>query len=180
MSWEEVGKQITVIGAVIAAATGIWNFWWQIRGKNDRFAVRMGGLSPSIEPETMMHVVSLSDHPIKLKDWGFIEIDGSFQSARMAWETGQLHSEETTDRGAPRLCKAQRLLRVGLHTQKTDFGCLRGQRNSAEPTHLFQLGRTILAKALCHVTALVGRFALPEVNPRVAQCNNCAQRMLKH
>lgn len=105
MSWEEVGKLITVIGAVIAAATGIWNFWWQIRGKNDRFAVRMGGLSPSIEQETMMHVVSLSDHPIKLKDWGFIESDGSFQSARMAWETDQLHSEETTHRGSPDFAK---------------------------------------------------------------------------
>ena len=96
MSWEEIGKQVTVIGAVIAAITGSLNLWLQMRGKHDRFVVRMGGLSPSIEPETMMHVVSLSDHPIKLTDWGFIENDGRFQSARIAWETDQLHSEAQT------------------------------------------------------------------------------------
>lgn len=105
MSWEEIGKQVTVFGAVIAATTGVWNFWWQIRGKNDRFAVRMGELLPSIEQETMMHVVSLSDHPIKLKDWGFIESDGGFQSARMAWQTGQLHNEEITRRGSTDFAK---------------------------------------------------------------------------
>jgi len=105
MSWEELGKLVTAIGAVIAAATGAWNFWWQIRGKNDRFVVGLGSVSPSIEQETMMHVVSNSEHPIILKDWGFIESDGSFQSARIAWETDQLHSEETTHRGYPDLAK---------------------------------------------------------------------------
>lgn len=122
MSWEEVWKQITVIGAVIAAMTGVWNFWWQIRGKNDRFVVRMGELSPSIEPETMMHVVSLSDHPIKLKDWGFIETDGSFQSARMAWETGQLHSEETTDRGTPDFARRNDFYEWGYIRRKPILG----------------------------------------------------------
>ena len=84
MSWEEIGKQVTVIGAVIAAITGSLNLWLQMRGKYDRFVVRMGGLSPSTEPETLMHVFSLSDHPIKLTDWGFIENDGGFQSARIS------------------------------------------------------------------------------------------------
>lgn len=122
MSWEEVGKQVTVIGAVIAAITGSWNLWLQMRGKHDRFVVRMGGLWPSIEQETLMHVVSLSDHPIKLNDWGFIESNGRFQSARMAWETDQLRSEETTHRGSSDLEKRNDHYEWGYICQNPPLG----------------------------------------------------------
>ena len=100
MDFDEFTKLATVPGILIAAITGVWNLWLQIRGNHDRFVVGLGSVLPSIEQEMMMHVVSHSEHPIRLRDWGFIESDGRFQSARMAWETMQLHSEEIMHRGS--------------------------------------------------------------------------------
>jgi hypothetical protein len=97
---KEIGAWVTVTGAAIAAITGIWNLLLQLRGKRDRFVVGLDSVSPTIERETMMHVVNHSDHRIKLTDWGFIEPDGSFQSMRMSWESGVLQSEEITNRGS--------------------------------------------------------------------------------
>jgi hypothetical protein len=103
MSIKELTDYVTLVGAVIAAAAGVWNLLLQMRGKRDRFLVRLGAMSPTIEEETMMSVVSRSDHPIRLIDWGFIEANGSFTSFILEWEVGGLHSEEITARGAPRL-----------------------------------------------------------------------------
>jgi len=96
----EITGWVTVIGVLVAAVTGVWNLLLQIRGKHDRFAVGLGSVSPTIEQETMLHVVSHSDHLVKLKDWGFIEPSGSFQSIRMAWETGDLQSDDIVTRGS--------------------------------------------------------------------------------
>ncbi len=90
MGVKEIGEWVTITGAAIAAITGIWNLLLQLSGKRDRFVVGLDSVSPTIERETMMHVVNHSDHRIKLTDWGFIEPDGSFQSVRMSWESGVL------------------------------------------------------------------------------------------
>lgn len=90
---------MTVIGAVIAAVTGIWNLVLQMRGKSDNYIVALHAIRPILEEETVMHVVSLSDHPIALKDWGFIEPDGRLTSIHLAWETGELMSDEIVLRG---------------------------------------------------------------------------------
>ena len=50
-----------------------------------------------------MSVISRSDHPIRLTDWGFIEPNGTFTSLILEWETGSLHGEEITTRGTSRL-----------------------------------------------------------------------------
>ncbi len=100
---KEISDWVTVVGAVVAAITGIWNLLLQFRGKRDRFAVGLGSLSPNIERETMLHVVSHSDHLIRLADWGFIEADGSFRSFLMDWEAGQLHNEDVLSRGSSEL-----------------------------------------------------------------------------
>jgi len=103
MSIKEFTDYVTLAGAVVAAVAGVWNLIFQMRGKRDLFLVRLGSLSPAIEEETMLSVVSRSDHPIRLIDWGFIEANGSFTSFILEWEVGGLHSEEITARGAPRL-----------------------------------------------------------------------------
>lgn len=103
MSVKEISEWVTVVGASVAAIAGVWNLLLQLRGKRDRFAVHLGSASPTIEQETTLHVVSHADHPVKLKDWGFIETDGRFRSFLMDWETGSLHNEEIISRGSSEL-----------------------------------------------------------------------------
>lgn len=99
MSVKQVTEWVTLIGVLVAAIAGVWNLLLQFRGKRDHFVVRLGSASPSIDRETMLHVVSYTDHPVKLTDWGFIEADGRFRSFRMDWETGGLETEQITSRG---------------------------------------------------------------------------------
>lgn len=73
MDVESLTKQITLVGAVIAACTGVWSLWLQMRGKRDHYSVGTGTVRPEIIRETMIHVVSHSDHPIYLADYGFID-----------------------------------------------------------------------------------------------------------
>ncbi len=122
MSLKEFTEWITVSGVLVAAITGVWNLYLQFRGKRDRFVVRLGGVAPSIEPETMLHVVSYADHPIKLTDWGFIEADGRFSSFRMDWETGDLHTEEITDRGSAELKQFGEHYETGYLRSKAPLG----------------------------------------------------------
>lgn len=119
MDIKEIGDWIAVIGAAVAAVASVWNLRLQLRGKQDQFVVRLGGSSPSIEQETMLHVVSHSDHPVKLTDWGFIEADGSFTSFPMEWETGGLHTGEITSRGTTELEKFGAFFETG-HIRRPD------------------------------------------------------------
>ena len=105
MNIKEYGDLVTAMGAIVAAFASVSNLCLQWRWKRDRFSVHLGGSSPSINQETMLHVVSHSEHAIELKDWGFIEADGRFTSFLMAWEAGALHSEEITSRGSSKLEK---------------------------------------------------------------------------
>jgi hypothetical protein len=102
---EAFGKWGTDVAAEIAAVTGICNLVLLLRGKRDCFIVRLGSASPNIDEEETMHVVSLSEHSVKLVDWGFIEADGTFRSVQMDWETGSLHNEEIRFDGSSNLAK---------------------------------------------------------------------------
>lgn len=66
----------TFAGAVIAAITGLTSLFLQFRGKRDNFAVGLDTVTPYAGTETFMNVVSLSDHPIEIVDYGFIEERG--------------------------------------------------------------------------------------------------------
>jgi hypothetical protein len=113
---------VTVIGAVIAAVTGIWNLVLQMRGKRDDFVVGLYAVRPVLEEETVMHVVSHSDHPITLTDWGFIEPDGRLTSINMSWETGDLMSEEIVVRGSADLAARGATLESGYTRRKRPVG----------------------------------------------------------
>jgi hypothetical protein len=53
--------------------TGVVSLFLQFRGKRDAFSVGLGPVTPYAGTEKFMHVVSLSDHPIEIVDYGFIE-----------------------------------------------------------------------------------------------------------
>jgi hypothetical protein len=99
MSIKDLTDYVTLVGALIAAAAGVWNLLLQMRGKRDRFLVRLGAMSPTIEEEPMLSAVSRSDQPIRLMDWGFIEANGSITSFLIEWEVGDLQSVQITSRG---------------------------------------------------------------------------------
>jgi len=103
MSIKELTDYVTLAGAVVAALTSSVNLLLQMRGKHDRFLVRLGTTSPTIEQETMLSVVSQSDHPMRLTDWGFVEANGTFTSFIMEWEVGAFNGKEITSRGSAAL-----------------------------------------------------------------------------
>ncbi len=118
----EFGGWVAVIGAVVAAVTGVWNLLLQMRGKRDHLEVGLDSVFPAIEQETMMHVVSHSDHPVKLKDWGFIEYGGSFRSIPMSWETSDLQSDEISSRGSSELATRGAVFETGYVRRSRPIG----------------------------------------------------------
>lgn len=100
-----IADWITATGAAVAAITGIVNLGLLLRGKRDKFEIRMGPVSPTYYEESMFHVVSKSDHPIKLRDWGFINERRKFESFLLDFDCGQLHDEHVVQQGKPELEK---------------------------------------------------------------------------
>lgn len=94
---------VTLAGAVVAGATGIWNLVLQMRGKRDGFILGSGTVSPAICRETMLHVISKSDHPITLSDWGFIEVNGRFSSIVFDAEADPQFGEDVVTHGSSTL-----------------------------------------------------------------------------
>lgn len=76
----------TLAGAVIAAISGVWSLLIQLRGKRDGFIVRLGSSRPEMLQETMLHVVSLSDHPVQIADYGFIDANHRLSSFSLELE----------------------------------------------------------------------------------------------
>jgi hypothetical protein len=113
MDAESLRGYATLSSAVIAAIASGCNLWLQLRGKRDRFMVVLGGGSPSIDRETMMHVVSRSDHTIHLSDWGFIEPSGAFTSIPLEADASTIFSEELVQRGSSKIEKFGDIFEAG-------------------------------------------------------------------
>lgn len=103
MTLKDFAEWVAVVGAVIAVIAGGWKLRFLLRGKRDVFVVGLNSVSPTIGQESMLNVVSQSNHPISLSDWGFIDANGMFHSFRMDWEAGILQSDEISTRGSSEL-----------------------------------------------------------------------------
>ncbi|WP_271007050.1 hypothetical protein [Pseudomonas aeruginosa] len=114
---------VTLGGAVIAAISGVWSLVIQIRGKKDSFKVGMGTVSPEPIPETVMHVVSSSEHPIKVSDYGFIETSGKLTSILMEAELASYIAHEGLFRGSSILEKRGDSMEVGYCRTRPVIGC---------------------------------------------------------
>lgn len=154
MSIKDLTDYVTLVGAVIAAAAGVWNLLLQMRGKRDRFLVRLGAMSPTIEEETMMSVVSRSDHPIRLIDWGFIEANGSFTSFLLEWEVGDLQSEEITSRGTARLESFGQHFETGYVRRERALGAYAISATQRRPVVTFDTGMPMWRRGWIHMRLL--------------------------
>ena len=72
---EDFKGMATMIGAVVAGLTGLFNIYLQVRGKRDRFSLSPYSYGEADGPAEYMHVVNLSDHTIRIADWGWIDAD---------------------------------------------------------------------------------------------------------
>lgn len=115
---------VTLIGAVIAAVAGVWNLALQFRGTKDKFKVRLGTATPQIRPETFLHIVSLSDHPIVIADYGFIEEKEKFWSFRLELDAdpslGQ--GDSISYNGSPNMAKRSEIFEVGMEFRDVVIG----------------------------------------------------------
>jgi hypothetical protein len=150
MDIEIAGRWLTLIAAVIgagagiiAAVTGLWNLYLLMRGKQDAFLVGMGAATPTIEEETVLHVISRSDHQIKLKDWGFIDSTGHLQSLRFNYEAGELNSDEIMSRGSSCLKERGDVFETGYISRKTILGAYAISMTQRRPRICFQDGATL-------------------------------------
>src|SRR5438045_381210 len=82
MAWtvDETQKWVTLVGAVGAAAAASLNLWWTYKAKDDKIKVGLDPLTPQVEPGYFLNVVSRADHPMRLLDWGFVDVRGRLLS----------------------------------------------------------------------------------------------------
>lgn len=116
-------KLATLAGAVIAAVSGVWSLLIQLRGKRDSFLLGMGTISPEAIRETCMHVVSISEHSIKISDYGFIELNGQLTSIPMESELTSYIAHEGLFRGSTTLEKRGDSMEVGYCRNRPAIGC---------------------------------------------------------
>lgn len=130
-------KWATLAGVVIAAVSGVWSLLIQLRGKQDSFKVGMGTTSPEAAPLTFLHVVSRSDHPIKICDYGFIESDGRLYSIPMESDLGNHIAYEGVFRGSSMLEKRGDFFEIGYDRTRQAIGCFALSNLQSKPKLAF-------------------------------------------
>lgn len=123
MDVDSVTKWVTLAGALVGAVAGAWSLFLQLRGKRDSFKVGMGTISPEAIREECLHVVSKSDHPIRIADYGFISADGQLKSIQMEADLGSYMGQEGLFRGSSMLEKRGDALEVGYCMRNAPIGC---------------------------------------------------------
>lgn len=98
MSFDMFNQYVVALGAAIGAVTGLVNLYLLTRRRKDRFLVRCGSVMPDDGQETMLHVISKSDHAITISDFGYITVDGKLHSIPMD-EDVNWHNEVIVKRG---------------------------------------------------------------------------------
>lgn len=97
----------------------------------------MGNLYLGADPETSFHVVSKSDHPIKLKDYGFIEEGGILESIPFALDVGALMKEGLYEYGSSNLKSRNDVWQTGYIRKKPVLGAYALSVTETRPTICF-------------------------------------------
>lgn len=81
MQIDELVKWGTFSGAVVAGITGSYTLYLKFREGCQRIRVGLGPVAASISPATEMHVINYGTSKVVLRDYGFVELDGTLFSA---------------------------------------------------------------------------------------------------
>lgn len=138
-----IGELVKTIGAAVAGITGIWNVWWQTRGKHDRFLVGLGTVCPRAYQETFLHVVNLSEHQIVLKDWGFIEKNRKLSSMPLSWETNSIDSDTFVSNGDTQLINRNTFFESGYVMAEKPIGAYAITVTQTRPRLYFETNSSI-------------------------------------
>ncbi|CAI1133264.1 Uncharacterised protein [Serratia fonticola] len=76
---------ITLVGAVVAGLTGVFNLLMLAKNRFDHIKVGTGPASPNVNKDRVdvLHVINCCDHSVKIADYGFISDD--FQKESVAY-----------------------------------------------------------------------------------------------
>jgi hypothetical protein len=121
-------------GGAVAAVAASASLVVQLRGKRDSIKVGLWTLTPEMTPKDFMHIVNLSDHPVKISDYGFIEPNGTFTSIPWLAEIGDLHDEECSTRGKLRLEKRGDYFEMGYERRRPPAGAFAVTAAGGRPT----------------------------------------------
>lgn len=110
---DDLQKWVTIAGAVIAALVSSAYLWLKFREKTDKIKVGVDPLEPPIEPGYWLNVVSLSDHQMNLKDYGFIDETGRLFSLPQHWADEPINDERIVIRGNRSFTQRGDLFEVG-------------------------------------------------------------------
>jgi hypothetical protein len=119
---EDLKGWATLVGAVVAGLTGLLNAALQIRGKRDQFKVDPYSSSHRSDPRDFMQVINLSDHPIQLLDWGWIDKDGRLRSIRDESGEPDFEGHESITVSSPKLESRNEMFLVGYRRTKSPIG----------------------------------------------------------
>jgi len=130
-------KWVTLIGATIAAGSGVWSLKLQIQGKRDSYRIDLGTVVPEANEEQFLNVVSRCDHPIVLADYGFIDKSGRLRSIVMDAELDAAFRHFLIQRGSVKLEKRGAQFEAGYVNRQLFIGCFARTNLETRPTITF-------------------------------------------
>lgn len=144
---EDVKGWATLLGAIVAGVVGAINLFFQIRGPKDRFRVVAGSTRDHGDPSVYMHVVSLSEHPIRLIDWGWIDSDLRLRSIPSELQEPDFWEASETRTGSEYLEKRTDLFEVGYQRRDTPVGAWAKSATERYPKLAFRYDAGFILKA---------------------------------
>jgi hypothetical protein len=136
----------TLVGALVAGLTGIFNLIVQIRGKTDRFYVSPTSFYDYQVEDVFIHVVNLSDHPIKLADWGWVDHDKRLRSIPSELSEPDFIDSHHFENGTPSLEKRNDLFEIGYIRRDRPIGAYARSATQKRPTITFRYDTSVLLK----------------------------------
>lgn len=85
---------VGIAAAVIAALTGIVNLVLLLKGRTDKFVVRYWSVFPVIDEGHQFSVISTSDHPVHIVDYGYILEDMTMCSVEIELQVGSFNPDD--------------------------------------------------------------------------------------
>lgn len=135
---DELVKWVTLLGAVVAALTGLQSIFWQVLDRRDRIVVKHDSFRPPITPGQGLFVVNEGKHLVELHDYGFILSNGELFSLPWYFENDGLPDQvEATFVGTSTLGPRERFeVYVDLTNLKTVGAYARTTTQSLPSIHI--------------------------------------------
>lgn len=143
---EDLKGWATLVGALVAGSTGLFNTVLQVRGKRDRFTVDPYSSSHISDPRCFMQVINLSDHPIHLHDWGWIDRDGGLRSIRDESSEPGFEGHDSFTCSSPKLDSRNDTFLVGYRRTMSPIGAYARSATQNRPKISFKYDIPVLKK----------------------------------